>query len=65
MKKIHIRQISGIPENLEEIISQMQEKITALETSNAELRKAVLGSLSEEEIKTISSSAFSSDSGMA
>ena len=58
MSMINVRQISGIPDDIEAQITTMKQEIESLKTENQKLKKALLTNLTSDQIDAISKSVF-------
>ena len=58
MSMINVRQISGIPDDIEAQIAAMKQEIESLKTENQELKEALLTNLTSDQIDAISKSVF-------
>ena len=58
MSMINVRQISGIPDDIEAQIAAMKQEIESLKTENQKLKEALLTNLTSDQIDAISKSVF-------
>lgn len=58
MSMINVRQIRGIPDDIEAQITAMKQEIESLKTENQKLKKALLTNLTSDQIDAISKSVF-------
>lgn len=58
MSLINIRQISGIPDDIEAQITALKKEIKTLKAENKTLKSQVLASLTAEQIDSISKNCF-------
>ena len=58
MSMINVRQISGIPDDIEAQITAMKQDIESLKTEIQKLKKALLTNLTSDQIDAISKSVF-------
>lgn len=58
MSMINVRQISGIPDDIEAQSAAMKQEIESLKTENQKLKEALLTNLTSDQIDAISKSVF-------
>lgn len=58
MSMINVRQISGIPDDIEAQIAAMKQEIESLKAENQKLKEALLTNLTSDQIDAISKSVF-------